>query len=155
MHAAFAALIDSLEPKLKILAGMKPVRFQQLPGDIPKRGVYLFSEGKKHLYVGRTNNVRKRLQNHCRPSSSHYSATLAFRIARSETKMLRASYRQTGSRDELCRDPVFGPAFVSAKARVASMDIRFVEEAGPVRQALLEIYAATILKTRFNDFENH
>jgi hypothetical protein len=35
------------------------------------------------------------------------------------------------------------------------MDLRFVEESDPTRQALLEIYAATILKTPYNDFENH
>jgi hypothetical protein len=35
------------------------------------------------------------------------------------------------------------------------MDLRFVEEADPTRQALLEIYAATVLETPFNDFENH
>jgi hypothetical protein len=53
------------------------------------------------------------------------------------------------------RHPVFGPAFVEAKRRVAGMDIRYVEEPDPVKQALLEIYAATALETPYNDFENH
>ncbi len=35
------------------------------------------------------------------------------------------------------------------------MDIRFAEEFDSVRQALLEVYAATALQTPFNDFENH
>jgi len=30
-----------------------------------------------------------------------------------------------------------------------------VEETDPTRQALLEIYAATVLKTPFNDFDTH
>ena len=33
--------------------------------------------------------------------------------------------------------------------------IRFVEENDPVRQALLEIYAAVALKTPYNDFDTH
>jgi hypothetical protein len=50
---------------------------------------------------------------------------------------------------------VFGPAFIRAKARLAELDLRFVEEADPVRQALLEIYVAVVLETPYNDFENH
>ena len=81
-------------------------------------------------------------------------ATFAFRIARLETG-IKASYKSEGSRDELEKDPIFGPAFVAAKARIRGMDLRFVEEQDPTRQALLEIYAATVLETPFNDFENH
>jgi hypothetical protein len=61
----------------------------------------------------------------------------------------------TGERANLCKHPIFVPAFVEAKRRVANMDIRYVEEADPVRQALLEIYVATSLGTPYNDFENH
>ena len=155
MDPAFRRLIDSLDPKLETLVGMHPVRYAHLPSTTPERGIYLFSEGSNHLYVGRTNRLRRRLQNHCRPSGSHFTATFAFRIARKDTGMLRATYAKKGSRDELCVDEVFGPAFTAAKARVAAMDIRFVEERDPVLQALLEIYAATALKTPFNDFDNH
>lgn len=35
------------------------------------------------------------------------------------------------------------------------MDIRYVEEIDPVKQTLLEVYVATVLDTRYNDFENH
>jgi hypothetical protein len=42
-----------------------------------------------------------------------------------------------------------------AKLRIAVMDLRYVEESDPTCQALLEIYAATVLKTPYNDFENH
>ncbi|WP_154660911.1 GIY-YIG nuclease family protein [Microvirga lotononidis] len=36
---------------------------------MPSRGVYLFSEGEGHLYVGRSNNLRRRYGLHCRPRS--------------------------------------------------------------------------------------
>ena len=35
------------------------------------------------------------------------------------------------------------------------MDLRFVEEADPTRQALLEIYASVVLRTEYNDFDTH
>ena len=35
------------------------------------------------------------------------------------------------------------------------MDLRFVDEADPIRQALLEIYVAVVLGTPYNDFDTH
>lgn len=155
MNSKFRELVDSLEPKYLALLSMPPVRFGSLPKEIPLRGIYLFSEGATHLYVGRTNGIRKRLQNHCRLSGTHFTATFAFRIARHATGLTKASYAQKGSRGQLTQDPVFGPAFGAAKKRVNAMDIRFIEETDPVRQALLEIYVASALQTPFNDFDNH
>ncbi len=144
-----------MEPSFNALLEMSPVRGSSLPRDIPDRGIYLFSEGARHLYVGRSNRIRKRLQNHCRPSSGHNKATFAFRIARERTGILKATYATQGSRAELEKDPVFGPAFVEAKARVGAMDIRYVEESDPMRQAILEMYVALSLETPYNDFDNH
>ena len=155
MNQEFRVQVESLEPKFQALVSMPSVRFDSLPRTMPKRGIYLFSEGGSHLYIGRTNGLRKRLRNHCRLSGTHFTATFAFRIARHETGRSKASYTPEGSRAQLCADPIFGPAFQAAKERVSEMDIRFVEEVDPVRQALLEIYAATVLHTPFNDFENH
>lgn len=155
MSADFQSLLETLEPKFRTLMAMRPVRYSNLPRDIPTRGIYLFSEGDHHLYVGRTNRIRQRLAGHCRPSSTHFSATFAFRVAREETGHLKATYSQSGSRPELVKDTVFGPAFERAKARVSAMDLRLVEETEPMRQALLEIYVAVTLKTPYNDFDNH
>lgn len=155
MNHRFRKLVEDLEPTFQALVRKRPVRSTALPRDLPKRGVYLFSEAEKHLYVGRTDNLRRRIQDHCRESSNHNKATFAFRMARRETGHTRASYSTSGSRGELETDPVFGPAFGRAKARIRSMDLRFVEEGDATRQALLEIYAATVLGTPFNDFENH
>jgi hypothetical protein len=60
-----------------------------------------------------------------------------------------------GSRAELVKDVLFASAFEKARQRVALMDLRFVEETDPTRQALLEIYTATVLKTPYNDFDTH
>ena len=133
MSGDFTRLLETLEPKFRTLMAMQPVSYSNLPRDIPERGIYLFSEGDRHLYVGRTNRLRRRLAGHCRPSSSHFSATFALRVAREETGHLKASYSQAGSRPALLKDSVFGPAFMRGKARLSRMDLRFVEETDPIR----------------------
>lgn len=155
MHPEFKRFIDSLEPSFKRLMAMQPVTVPALPDNLPKAGIYLFSERGKHLYVGRTNTIRQRLPNHCRPSSGHNSATFAFRLAREATDMLKASYVQAGSRRYLENDDEFGPVFVAQKERIRRMEVRYVEESDPMRQALLEMYVAVSLGTPYNDFDNH
>ena len=155
MDARFRELVNSLEPQFQKLVNMSPVKYGALPRQMPARGIYLFSEGPKHLYVGRTNRLRQRLRNHCLPSGTHFTATFAFRIARNETGRVRATYTKAGSRAALTNDPEFSRAFEAAKQRVAAMDIRYVEEGDPTRQALLEVYAARVLETQYNDFDTH
>jgi hypothetical protein len=155
MDPGFTRLVESLEPKYQALVGMAPVRYGSLPRELRIRGIYLFSEGTAHLYVGRTNRLRERLRGHCVPSGSHFTATFAFRIARTATGRIAASYSKSGSRADLLKDEAFASTFEAAKRRISSMDLRFVEESDPTRQALLEIYAATVLKTPYNDFDNH
>ncbi len=155
MNARFTKLVNALEPKFRSLLSVRPVKYDALPREMPAKGIYLFSEGSTRLYVGRTNRLRQRLQSHCRPSGTHYSATLAFRIARHETGNVEATYRSTGSRGALTENPRFARVFRAAKQRVRAMDIRYVEETDPTRQALLEIYVATVLRTPFNDFDTH
>jgi hypothetical protein len=79
----------------------------------------------------------------------------AFRLARENTGRLEATYTPEGSRAALCADATFAAAFQKAKERVRSMDVRFVEETDPLRQALLEIYVSIVLKTPYNDFNTH
>lgn len=134
---------------------MEPVTVATLPRDIPTSGIYLFSEGEQHLYVGRTNTIRKRLQNHCRPSSGHNSATFAFRLARQLTGQTNATYTAEGSRSFLQSHPDFGPVFITQKERVRNMNVRFVSEPDPMHQALLEMYVSVSLGTPHNNFDNH
>ncbi len=156
MDEIFVAHVKTLQPQLKLLLKMPPVTPEQLPSKMPRKGVYLLSEGERHLYVGRSNNIRGRIGRHSRPSATHRMAAFAFRLAREATGNLRASYKKgEGSRTALMENPAFVDAFTSAKARIRKMNLRFVEEADPIRQALLEIYVAVVLKTPYNDFDNH
>lgn len=106
-----------------------------------------------HLYVGRTNRMRDRLQEHARPGSTHNLAPFAFRLAREATGQVAASYVPEGSRSSLENDPNFKKAFIAEKYRLRSMDVRFVEETDPLKQALLEIYVSVVLRTPHNSFE--
>lgn len=155
MHPEFNRHIEALHPALETLLQCKPFMFTGLPKHLPKAGVYLFSEGDQHLYVGRTNSLRKRLQQHCRDSSTHNSAPFAFRLARVQCNVLKATYKTVGSRAHLSKDETFLLAFSAGKLRLRTMQIRVVEEAVPMRQALLEMYAAVSLGTPYNDFDNH
>ena len=68
---------------------------------------------------------------------------------------MTAAYSTEGSREALSSDSEFGPVFVEAKKRIREMQVRYVEERDPLRQALLEIYVAVVLKTPYNDFNTH
>ena len=155
MDPQFRKKVEALDVKLKQLEAMSPVQRDNLPKGMPQSGIYLFSVGTKHKYVGRSRNLRSRLLEHGRPSSDHYMATFAFRLAREKVGKTIATYKKSGSRSDLERSPAFAKAFDEAKERVARMDIRFVEEDDPTQQALLEIYAAIALGTPPNAFDTH
>lgn len=156
MDAVFLRHVDALRPKLERLLAMEPVKPTSLPREMPVAGVYLLSEGDRHLYVGRSNAIRRRIGRHCRPGATQRMAAFAFRLAREETGHFAASYQAgKGSRAGLMENQAFAKAFAMAKARIRSMDLRFVDEADPIRQALLEIYVAVVLGTPYNDFDTH
>ena len=155
MNPHFAEVIEGLDPSFRRLLAMEPVTPVSLPKGMPKEGIYLFSEDRKHLYVGRSRDIRGRIARHSRPGATHRMAAFAFRLARETTDNLDASYKTEGSRSELIQYPDFRAAFDKAKTRIREMDVRFVEEANPVRQALLEIYVAVSLRTPYNDFRTH
>jgi hypothetical protein len=67
----FAALVETLAPKLDHLIAMKRLAYGELPRDMPKSGVYLFTEAGRHLYVGRSNVLRGRHGRHCRPGATY------------------------------------------------------------------------------------
>lgn len=155
LHPRFGEFAGGLHPSFESLVAAVPYTPLALPRTVPAAGIYLLSEGSEHLYVGRSRRIKQRLANHCRPSATHKKAAFAFRLAREATGRLTATYRPEGSRSHLMQDPTFLQAFSDAKARIRGMQVRFVEEVDPTRQALLEIYAAVALGTRYNDFDTH
>lgn len=156
MDVAFVRYAESLHPSFERLVAMEPVTIAALPREAPRAAVYLFSESGRNLYVGRTRNLRQRMRQHSIPSSQHNQAVFAFRLARETTGRLVASYSGEGRRASLASDDLaFAAAFTDAKTRVRAMQVRYVEEIDPLRQALLEIYASIVLGTPYNDFNTH
>lgn len=152
MNETFKQHVEQLHAKYETLIGMAPITFASLPRDMPRSGIYLFSEGDEHLYVGRSKRLRDRLRYHCSPAKD---APFAFKLARKETGNIKASYVSQGSRNHLLSEAAFLEAFQAAKKRIRGMNIRYVEETDPNRQALLEIYATISLGARYNDFDTH
>jgi predicted GIY-YIG superfamily endonuclease len=155
MNEQFRQYVESLQPLVERLLAFQPFTFATLPKKLPEAGVYLFTENGIHLYVGRTNTLRKRLQQHCRPGSTHNHAPFAFLLARLAHGTPRATYKTEGSRKALAAIPDFARLFTAAKGRLRGMEIRVVEEKHPLTQALLEMYVAVSLNTKHNDFDNH
>jgi len=156
MHPTFAKLLEGLHPKYERLIAMSPCRHGNFPKTMPKQGVYLFTEGLDHLYVGRSNTIRSRFGRHCNPGATHRMAAFAFKLAREATGKTTASYKAgENSRKGLMLNPEFRAAFEAAKARIRKMDFRFVEETDQNAQALLEIYCTLALNAKYNDFNTH
>src|SRR5262245_5840217 len=121
MHQSFRDAVEALHPAFERLMAMRPSTFGNLPPAVPTRGVYLFSEGDRHLYVGRSNDIRGRLGRHCRHGATHRMAAFAFKLAREATGKTIATYQKDGSRDDLIKEPTFLAAFQDAKARIRAM----------------------------------
>jgi len=151
MDEKFLNTINLLPVKLEQLKKTNAITAKDL-SNVPKKGVYIFWEENKAIYVGRTDNMKRRLTEHGRKSSKHNDASFAFKIAKTKAALLGIN---TGTRKELEKNPQFSILFSEAKRQVSEMEIKFIEIEEPLDQALFEIYAATVLKTRYNDFKNH
>jgi hypothetical protein len=154
MHPKFAAFAERLHPSFERLMACEPITgARRLPLTAPSCGVYLFSEGDDHLYVGRTNRLRARHREHWASTSKQNDAPFAFKLARYATDNVKAKGGPT--RLQLQANATFSEAFLAAKSRITAMQFRWVEEEDPHTQYLLEMYASVALDARYNDFENH
>jgi len=155
MHPRFLAATEALHDKFELLQAGPSYVFGQLPVNMATRGVYLFSENDRPLYVGRSNRLRDRYFLHCRPGSQQNQASFAYKLAREALGAAPPSYRREDGRRALAATTEFQVVFQSAKARIRQMSYRFVEESDQTRQALLEAYCAIVLQTPYNDFDTH
>jgi hypothetical protein len=157
----FAALVERLHPAYLTMMARAPITGGAMPdygsdGTMAKRGIYLFTENCNHLYVGRSNRLWERYRNHWGPTKTERQSAFAFKLAREATGSMKATYKKGAvSRKELVLDSTFNEAFTAAKKRIRAMEYRWVEETDPTRQCLLEIYAAIVLATPYNDFDTH
>lgn len=118
-------------------------------------GVYVLIEKGKPIYVGRANNIRKRIQWHIRKSSGSESATFAFNLAKIEFE--KQNNISKLKRSELMIVPEFKIIFENHKLNLSNCDIKFVKISNDILQTMFEPYLALKLKTypTYNTFENH
>ena len=114
--------------------------------------IYVFFLEAEPLHVGRTRNLRQRLQGH--RTNSHFSASFAFNRARASTGRV-ATYRKGEGRETLLADAVFADAFAKALAEVRGMGVQYLVVDDPIEQYLLELHAALELGTSLSEFDTH
>ncbi len=153
MSAKFNQLVAKMPELLKRLESQSFLTRDNL-ARIPKQGIYVFYENEEALYVGRSNGLKSRIQQHGRQSSDHYSATLAFNMAKKEMNVNR-NKRGLATRNELEKAPGFKEAFFLARKQVAKMQVKVIGIEDQIAQALFEVYAALTLNTKYNDFSTH
>jgi hypothetical protein len=152
---SFRQAAESLHTSFERLMAMEPLRgIAPDRKTTPKSGIYLFSEGNKHLYVGRSNRIAERYRLHCGPSAKENQASFAWKLT-AEVMEHKPTYRKGEGRKDKILVPEFANAFRLSKERIRAMDYRFVEEADQTRQALLEAYVCIALGTPYNDFNTH
>lgn len=143
----WAALAARLPGLLSQLCEAEPIR-RDVPGSVPaKPGVYLFTEADRHVYVGQTRNLRRRLTQHAGKWARQNQATFAFGRARLEA-MDHPALNGLRTRDELAGHPDFEVLFAQARAAVGRMEARYVEVDDPELRTVFEVYASVMLGTR-------
>ncbi len=118
-------------------------------------GIYLFVDGKTPIYVGQSRNLRNRLANHCRPSSGHNSASLAFNMAKCQYKAQHTRKVLPKTRAKIESDADFEQLFTVAKLSLNEMEVRWIEVKPAELRTVLEVYIAVLLGTKYNSFETH
>jgi len=153
MDPQFAALIETLNSEFELLMSMVPVTVDTARKDTQKGGIYLFSSHGRHLYLGRTKrSIKDRLKDHV---STTDDCPFAWHLARDATNNTVASCKSEGSRRHLLSQSSFRKAYESAKQDIRMMEVRYVGEPEPLKQALLEIHVAVATEAKHNDFDTH
>lgn len=167
------AVIARLESLLTKLEKCSPIKLEsdkkrkQIKTTIKElcpsqKGVYVFYQGRKPMYVGRTDRMSLRLLQHGRSprsSSGRSGATFALILAKHKFKMAHSIEHCLHGKDmtkalNACPEEK-ARLWRESTESVRKMLVRLVEVEHPVDQAVFEIYAHLRLKTPFNSFVNN
>ena len=148
MTKRFWEAIDKMRTLMEELQNEKRYKWDEYK-EAPRRGVYVFYENGKPIYVGRSNNMSRRIREHGAESSARYSATFAFKLLRKALKCPK------GSRSQIEKD--YMDEYRQQRERVRAMTFRAVSVSGQLEQTLFETYAVLEMGTapRYNDFKTH
>lgn len=152
MNTEFEEIINQIPDLMQQLVD-SPLRQRDSLGDIPKKGIYVFYEDEEPIYVGRTNRMKVRIQEHGRRSSYHNTATFAFILAKEIANEQDIDIKI--KRNALEADSAFNSIFLEQKERVSKMNVRVIEILDPIIQTIFEVYVSMELNTKYNDFDTH
>ena len=112
------------------------------------KGCYVLLDKEKPIYVGISQSVIQRLQQHVK-GQTHYDASLAYRMASDKVPL------ETTRAEAMQNDP-FRKAFIHSKEYLQSLFVAFIEIENAVELYLFELYCALELDTeKWNTFETH
>lgn len=153
------ALRTSMVNPLPLAALTRPgvglaTALRQLELEHDFRGCYVLIDSGRAVYVGISKHVIERLIEHVR-GGDHYSATLAYRIAKHERVLPPKTTAATAM-----QDAEFKAHFLATQKRIIGWHAAFVEIENPLELYLFEPYCAVKLDTGFeaggwNTFETH
>jgi len=118
-----------------------------------KGGVYLLYEEEKPLYVGRTDNLKRRVRIH--RTSDMGGATFAFKLAKEVAVLANLDLSDAKNKKEMAQHTEFKKLFIGSKERVGRMCVKHVLIEDAITQAIFEPYVHLQLNTPYNDFGNH
>ena len=152
MNEELRAVLAQMEPLLCQLGDCDEETFATRR-NLPNRGVYVFYEGGRPLYVGRSNQIWKRIQTHGRRGANNGQANFAFRLL-AQKYNLDIGHNAPADRNQVARD--YAEEFRAQKGRVRNMTNKAVGIADDTVSYFFEAYAILALNTtEFNRFEPH
>ena len=152
MNNKFKEIIDQFPELMQQLVN-SPLKLQSNLGDIPNKGIYVFYENEKPIYVGRSNRMKNRIKEHGWKSSQNNKAPFAFNLAKKIANEEDMDINKT--RDELDKDSTFSNLFSKQKEGVSEMKVRVIEINDPIIQTIFEVYVSMEFNTEYNDFDTH
>ncbi|HUZ91483.1 MAG TPA: hypothetical protein VMU78_06245 [Methylocella sp.] len=151
MLPAFAEHVGRIPDLFAKLNEATPLAFS--PIGLPQEpAVYAFIEDQKILRIGRTGNLKRRIQSHMK--QDHHSASFAFKLAREQFHP-KPTYKKEGSRGALQQDTIFMQRFAEQIARLKRMHMKYILIDDPIDQYLLELYASMFYGLALDEFDNH
>lgn len=139
-----------MEPLLAKLKACPPETFPTRK-KLPNCGIYVFYEDEQPIYVGRSNQIHKRIQIHGTESAPPGQASFAFRLLAKKCNLEMGQVIGTNRR-QIARE--HAEEFRKQKQRVRLMEVRAVAVPDVRESYFFEAYAILALgTTEFNKFE--
>ena len=149
MRPEFQKIAAKMEPLLEKLQASPKLTLDQLKS-IPDKGGYVFYECDKPIYVGRSNNLGRRIREHSADSSKNESATFALKLLRKQLGN-PGGHSPKYSRKKIVE--CFKDKFAEQRNRVRDMQFQVIPIECQRVQYVFEAYAIISLgTTEYNSF---